>query len=129
VKLLIHTDVTRYLEFKAVDGSYVYKDKKVNKVPVSSSEALKSDLMGIFEKRRYAVRSIWNMLLLLLFFCYLLVLSLSLHFEVRLQLRELPRVGTELRRSQTHPLRQEARHQKVHSQGGKCTITFAFMDI
>lgn len=54
VKLLIHTDVTRYLEFKAVDGSYVYKDKKVNKVPVSSSEALKSDLMGIFEKRRCA---------------------------------------------------------------------------
>jgi len=25
VKILLHTDVTRYLEFKSVDGSYVYK--------------------------------------------------------------------------------------------------------
>jgi Rab GDP dissociation inhibitor len=29
VKLLIHTDVTRYLQFKSVDGSYVLKDGKV----------------------------------------------------------------------------------------------------
>lgn len=32
VKLLIHTGVTRYLEFKSVEGSYVYKGGKVYKV-------------------------------------------------------------------------------------------------
>jgi len=52
VKLLLVTDVTRYLEFKCVDGSYVVKDKKVNKVPSSAGEAFKSSLMGLFEKRR-----------------------------------------------------------------------------
>eukprot|EP01087_Luapelamoeba_hula_P004446 TRINITY_DN143_c0_g1_i1.p1 TRINITY_DN143_c0_g1~~TRINITY_DN143_c0_g1_i1.p1 ORF type:complete len:438 (+),score=66.40 TRINITY_DN143_c0_g1_i1:159-1472(+) len=52
VKMLIHTDVTRYLDFKSVDGSYVYKDKTVHKVPASDTEALKSGLMGLFEKRR-----------------------------------------------------------------------------
>jgi len=52
VKMLIHTDVTRYLEFKCVDGSYVVKDGKVNKVPASAGEAFKSDLMGLFEKKR-----------------------------------------------------------------------------
>jgi len=52
VKLLIHTDVTRYLEFKCVSGSYVYRDKKIHKVPSSASEAFSSPLMGLFEKRR-----------------------------------------------------------------------------
>jgi Rab GDP dissociation inhibitor len=33
VKILLHSKVTRYLEFKSVDGSYVFKDKKVQKVP------------------------------------------------------------------------------------------------
>jgi RAB protein geranylgeranyltransferase component A len=33
VKILLHTKVTRYLEFKSVDGSYVFKDSKVQKVP------------------------------------------------------------------------------------------------
>lgn len=52
VKILLHTDVTKYLEFKVVDGSYVFKGGKVHKVPASDTEALKSDLMGLFEKRR-----------------------------------------------------------------------------
>jgi len=52
VKMLLHTDVTRYLEFKSIDGSYVYRSGKVYKVPATDSEALKSDLMGILEKRR-----------------------------------------------------------------------------
>lgn len=30
VRVLIHTDVTKYLMFKAVDGSYVYKQGKVS---------------------------------------------------------------------------------------------------
>jgi len=52
VRFLTHTDVTRYLEFKQISGSYVYRDGKVSKVPASEMEALSSPLMGIFEKRR-----------------------------------------------------------------------------
>lgn len=33
VKILLHSKVTRYLEFKSIDGSYVFKDGKVQKVP------------------------------------------------------------------------------------------------
>lgn len=53
VKLLIHTGVTRYLEFKSVEGSYVYKAGKIHKVPADEKEALASSLMGMFEKRRF----------------------------------------------------------------------------
>ena len=43
MKLLVHSGVTRYLEFKLVDGSYVYqKGGKIYKVPASEGEALKS---------------------------------------------------------------------------------------
>ena len=43
VKLLIHSGVTRYLEFKSVEGSYVYKKGgKIHKVPSTESEALGS---------------------------------------------------------------------------------------
>ncbi|KAL5714415.1 hypothetical protein ACHQM5_016380 [Ranunculus cassubicifolius] len=52
VRVLIHTDVTKYLNFKAVDGSFVYNKSKVHKVPATDVEALKSPLMGLFEKRR-----------------------------------------------------------------------------
>jgi Rab GDP dissociation inhibitor len=54
VQILVKTDVTRYLEFKAVDGSFVMSEGKVYKVPSTSAEALKSSLMGILEKRRCA---------------------------------------------------------------------------
>lgn len=54
VKVLIHTDVTKYLEFKAVDGSFVLQKSRVEKVPASDWEALRSPLMGLFEKRRAA---------------------------------------------------------------------------
>jgi Rab GDP dissociation inhibitor len=63
VKMLLHTKVTRYLEWKCVDGSYVYQIQKggffssggkavVHKVPSNDSEAIKSPLMGLFEKKR-----------------------------------------------------------------------------
>jgi Rab GDP dissociation inhibitor len=52
VKMLIKTEVTKYLEFRSINGSYVYKDKKIHKVPSSDAEAIKSSLMGLFEKRR-----------------------------------------------------------------------------
>ncbi|CAJ0582796.1 unnamed protein product, partial [Mesorhabditis spiculigera] len=53
VKLLIHTGVTRYLEFKSIEGSYVYRGGKIYKVPANEMEALSSSLMGMFEKRRF----------------------------------------------------------------------------
>lgn len=51
-KFLIYTDVTRYLEFKQISGSFVYREGKIAKVPATDMEAVKSPLMGIFEKRR-----------------------------------------------------------------------------
>ncbi|KAI1287281.1 Rab GDP dissociation inhibitor beta [Halotydeus destructor] len=53
VRLLISTGVTRYLEFKSLEGSYVYKGGKIFKVPADEKEALSSSLMGLFEKRRF----------------------------------------------------------------------------
>ncbi|KAL4807073.1 GDP dissociation inhibitor [Aspergillus unguis] len=54
--ILVSTDVTRYLEFKQIAGSYVQQGKgskaTVAKVPSDASEALRSSLMGMFEKRR-----------------------------------------------------------------------------
>lgn len=45
VRLLIHTGVTRYLEFKSVEGSFVYKQGKIHKVPADEKEALASGLL------------------------------------------------------------------------------------
>ena len=42
VRILKHLKVTRYLDFTLVDGSYVTKDGKVQKVPASAGEALLS---------------------------------------------------------------------------------------
>jgi len=53
VKMLLHTKVTRYLEFRCVGGSFVYKDQKLFEVPVTAQAALSSSLMGMFQKRRY----------------------------------------------------------------------------
>lgn len=54
--ILVSTDVTRYLEFKQVAGSYVQQGAgskaTIAKVPSDAAEALRSPLMGIFEKRR-----------------------------------------------------------------------------
>lgn len=52
-KMLLHTGVTRYLDFKSIAGSFVYKDGKILKVPANPKEALSSPLMGLFEKRRF----------------------------------------------------------------------------
>ncbi|WWD19380.1 hypothetical protein CI109_103840 [Kwoniella shandongensis] len=51
-RMLVHTDVTRYLEFKVIAGSYVYRDGRISKVPSTEMEAVRSPLMGLFEKRR-----------------------------------------------------------------------------
>ena len=52
VRVLVHTDVTKYLEFKGVDGSFVLNKGRVEKVPATDYEALRSPLLGLFEKRR-----------------------------------------------------------------------------
>lgn len=64
VKMLLHTKVTKYLEWKCVDASYVVQHRKggffssekmaVVKVPANEKEAIGSSLMGLFEKRRVA---------------------------------------------------------------------------
>jgi len=54
--ILVSTDVTKYLEFKQIAGSYVQQGNgakaTVAKVPSDAGEALRSPLMGLFEKRR-----------------------------------------------------------------------------
>ncbi|KAJ9609843.1 Rab GDP dissociation inhibitor alpha [Cladophialophora chaetospira] len=54
--ILVSTDVTRYLEFKQIAGSFVQQGSgpraTVAKVPSTATEALSSPLMGLFEKRR-----------------------------------------------------------------------------
>lgn len=54
--ILVSTDVTRYLEFRQIAGSYVQQGAgaraSVAKVPSTPAEALSSPLMGLFEKRR-----------------------------------------------------------------------------
>lgn len=40
--MLLITQVTRYLEFKVIEGSYVYKKGKIYKVPSTETEALAS---------------------------------------------------------------------------------------
>eukprot|EP00939_MAST-03C_sp_MAST-3C-sp1_P004430 g4430.t1 len=54
IKILIHTKVTNYVQFRQIDGSFVYRGstKKPYKVPATASEALRTGLMGIFQKRR-----------------------------------------------------------------------------
>ena len=63
VKLLLKTNVSQYLEWKAVDGTFVYQFDKggvfskakgvIHKVPATAGEAMKSSLMGLLEKNRF----------------------------------------------------------------------------
>lgn len=40
------------MDFKAVDGSFVLNKGTVKKVPATDAEALTTNLVGFFEKRR-----------------------------------------------------------------------------
>jgi len=61
-KLLVHTKVTRYMEFKVIDGSFVYigptggffggSKGAIHKVPATAGEAVNSGIMGFWEKNR-----------------------------------------------------------------------------
>ena len=63
VKVLIHTGVANYMEFKPVDGSYVYRKGsaggKIFKVPTTPKEAMKSGMLGMTEKARMAQFTAW----------------------------------------------------------------------
>lgn len=52
VRALVYTGVTRYLEFKAVDGSYVLNKSKITRVPATDGEALKSPVLNLMDKMR-----------------------------------------------------------------------------
>jgi Rab GDP dissociation inhibitor len=62
VKVLLTTNVSQYLDWKCIDGTFVYQWDKgglfskakgvIHKVPANDKEALASDLMGLFEKNR-----------------------------------------------------------------------------
>ena len=66
VKVLIHTGVANYMEFKPVDGSSVYNASKsspecykIAKVPVSPKDAMKSPLLSMTEKAKMAQFTLW----------------------------------------------------------------------
>jgi Rab GDP dissociation inhibitor len=54
--ILVSTDVTKYIDFRQIAGSYVQQGNgpraTVARVPSDAGEALRSSLMGLFEKRR-----------------------------------------------------------------------------
>eukprot|EP00708_Paratrimastix_pyriformis_P002859 GAFH01001617.1.p2 GENE.GAFH01001617.1~~GAFH01001617.1.p2 ORF type:complete len:500 (-),score=184.12 GAFH01001617.1:21-1409(-) len=52
VKTLVHTKVTRYLEFQKCKGAFVVKKNKIQKVPATEGETLSTPLMGFFEKNK-----------------------------------------------------------------------------
>lgn len=62
VKLIFKSQVHNYLEWKSIDGTYVYQWSKggifssakgaIHKVPSNDKEAISSDLMGLLEKNR-----------------------------------------------------------------------------
>ncbi|KAK2701818.1 rab GDP dissociation inhibitor alpha-like [Artemia franciscana] len=53
IKMLIYTGAIRYLEFKSIEGSYVYQKGQIHKVPATEQEALMSDLMSLWDKIRF----------------------------------------------------------------------------
>jgi|EP00945_MAST-04E_sp_MAST-4E-sp1_P004321 Rab GDP dissociation inhibitor len=52
VKIILYTKTEHYLEFNAVDGSFAAQGGKPSKVPSTASEAVKTPLVGFFQKRR-----------------------------------------------------------------------------
>ena len=64
VKMLLHTKVTKYLEWKCVDATYVLQfqaggmfskaKNMISKVPANEKEALMTPLLGMWEKKNVA---------------------------------------------------------------------------
>lgn len=54
--MLLYTEVTRYLDFKVIEGSFVYKGGKIYKVPSTEAEALASS-----KKIKLSLSFGWNL--------------------------------------------------------------------
>ena len=53
IDILSNLDLSRYIDFVQIDGSFVFREGKgICKVPSTPMEAASSPLMGFFEKRR-----------------------------------------------------------------------------
>lgn len=52
VKMLISAKVLDYLEFKSIQGSFVYRKGKIHKVPSTPQEAATSNMFGMMDKYR-----------------------------------------------------------------------------
>ena len=53
VQMLVATDVTRYLEFRPVAASYVFRGGRIHKVPADAMEAARSPLLSMMQKNRF----------------------------------------------------------------------------
>jgi len=55
VKMLIHSKVTRYLDFNVVDGSFIYqkKQEELHEVPTNPKAVWASSLVGMMQKYRF----------------------------------------------------------------------------
>ncbi|KAI9474366.1 Rab GDP dissociation inhibitor alpha [Coemansia sp. RSA 989] len=60
IKVLVYTNVVRYLEFSAIATSMVYNGGKIYKVPSTSGEATMSPLVGMLQK--FKARSFFEFL-------------------------------------------------------------------
>ena len=54
-KILAHAKALRYLDFKRIGETYMYKGSRMKlfPVPATVAAAIKSDMMGFFQKRRF----------------------------------------------------------------------------
>jgi len=52
VKMLLSTQVTKYLDFKSIGGSFIVKSDSIHRVPATPIEATTSSLLGFFDKVR-----------------------------------------------------------------------------
>jgi len=59
VKVLLHTGVNNYIDFKNVEGSFVFRRGAVHKVPVTPGDALNTTLMSPMEKTRAVMFFKW----------------------------------------------------------------------
>jgi Rab GDP dissociation inhibitor len=53
VKILVKTKVSEYLDFTSIQGSFVYNQGKLHKVPSTAREALGSGMLGLMDKNRF----------------------------------------------------------------------------
>lgn len=58
--MLLITSVTRYLDFKVVVGSFVYKNGNIYKVPSTETEALATSKFLIVQQIKQSFLSLWS---------------------------------------------------------------------